>query len=73
MSRGINRERNRRQQEQHRRPGRGFRQRAGRAPWTEGRLAALAAECRGNVPALAALQQHHHDDEETNQNVNCNN
>jgi hypothetical protein len=72
MPRCINRECNRRHQEQHSRPRGRPRKGAGRTPRTKRRLAALTAERRGNVPALAALQQHHHDDEETDKNVNSN-
>jgi hypothetical protein len=54
----------------HGRPRRRPRKRAGRAPRTKSCLAALPAKRRGNIPALAALQQNDHDDKKTNQNVN---
>jgi len=72
MPRRVDWEGNRGHQEQYSRPRGRSRKRAGRAPRTERRLAALPAKCRGNVSALAALQQHHYDDEETNKNVNGN-
>ncbi len=67
---GIDRQRDRRDHERHRRPCGGLGKSAGRAARTERRLAALTAEGRRNVAALAALQQHDDDDEETDQDVN---
>jgi|SRR5580700_843076 hypothetical protein len=72
VPRCIDRECNRRHQEEHRRPRRRSLECVGGAPRTKRRLAALTTECRGNVPALAALQQHHDDDEEANKNVKSN-
>jgi len=72
MAGGIDRERDGSDHERDGRPGGGPGQRAGRAPRTERRLAALAAKGRGNIAALAALQQNHNDDEETDQNVHRN-
>jgi len=66
---GIDRESDGGDHERHSRPGRGFRQCAGRAARAKCRLAALSAKRRGNVPALAALQQHDNDDEKTDQDV----
>lgn len=66
---GINRQGDGRDHESHRRPGRGFGERAGRAAGTERCLATLAAESRGNIATLAALQENNDDDEETNEYV----
>ena len=65
----VNRQRDGSDHERHGRPGGSPGERVGRAARTERRLAALSAKGRGNVAALAALQQHHNDDEETDQNV----
>src|SRR5271170_6245952 len=69
---GVHRQRNGGDHEGDRRPRGRPRKSAGRAARTERRLAALPAESRGNVPALAALQQHDDDNEETDQNVDRN-
>ena len=52
------------------RPRGGFGEGAGRAARTECSLAALSSECRGNIAALAALQQNDNDNEETDQDMN---
>lgn len=70
MLRGVHRQRDRRNHERHGGPSRGFGKRARGAARTESRLAPLAAECRRDVAAFAALQQHDNDDEEANQYVN---
>lgn len=70
MSAGIDRQGDGRDHERNCGPGSGSRKGAGRSPRAERGLASLPAESRGNVAALAALQQHDHDDEETNQDVN---
>jgi hypothetical protein len=54
----------------HRRPGSGSRERVRGAARSKRRLTALPAKSRGNIPALAALQQDDHDNKKTNQNVN---
>lgn len=69
MARRIYRQRDGSDHECHGRPGSGPGQGAGRAPRAESRLAALSAKGRGNVAALAALQQNHDDNEETDQDV----
>ena len=61
---GVNRECDGGNHERHGRPGRSLRKCTGCAARTERRLAALPAKGRGNVSALAALQQHDNDDEE---------
>src|ERR1039458_6019242 len=65
----VHRQRDGSDHERHSRPGGSFGKRAGRAARSERRLAALTAESRGNVAALAALQQNHNDDEEADQDV----
>ena len=65
----VNRQRDGSDHERHGRPGGSPGERAGRAPRAERCLTALSAKGRGNVAALAALQQNHNDDEETDQNV----
>src|SRR5258708_39892876 len=69
VSGGVNRQRDRCDHECDRRPCGGFGKCTGRTARAEGGLAALSAECGGDIAALAALQQNHDDDEETNQNV----
>jgi hypothetical protein len=67
----IDRQGNRGDHECHGRPGSCLGERAGSAARSESRLAALSAECRGDVAAFAALQKHDDDNEETDQDVNC--
>ncbi len=72
VPRGVNRERDGGDHKDHRRPCGRLLQQAGRTPRAERRLAAHAAESRGDVSRLAALQQHDDDDKETNNYVkNC--
>jgi hypothetical protein len=70
MFRSVYRQGNGCDHESNRRPCRGFGERRGRAARSEGRLAALSTERRGNVATLAALQQNNENNEYTNQNVN---
>ena len=70
MSAGIHRQGDGSDHERHRGPRGGPGKGAGRSSRAERGLASLSAESRGNVAALAALQQYDHDDEETDQDVN---
>jgi len=70
MARSENRERDRSHHKYDGRPCGCPRQRRRRAARSEGGLAAHATEGRGNVAALAALQQHYDDEKQTNRDVN---
>src|SRR5579871_3386717 len=68
--RGKHRQRDRGEHEDDGRPRGGFGQHGGGGAGAECGLAAHAAESRGNVAALAALQQHNDDEEGANNDVN---
>src|ERR1700730_17511060 len=67
---GVDRQCDGRGHECYCRPGGGPGKCAGGAARPECSLATLSAECRGDIAALAALQQNHNDNEETDQDVN---
>jgi len=69
MARSRNGERNRGHQKDDGRPGGGFGENRRGTAWSEGGLAAHASEGRGDVTALAALQQNHDNQKQTNCDV----